>query len=97
MKKRKISNHNSAYLNSFIYHLEVEKGLSDNSVESYTHDIKEFLNFHNTKVETICRKNIIDFFVFLQEIGLANSSVARKNSVIKSFFKFLEEEGIDLK
>ena len=89
--------HNKAYLNSFRYHLKVEKGLSDNSVSSYFSDIKDFLEYTNQRIEDITVRFVIDYFVSLQQIGLTNSSLARKRSSLKSFIRFLEEEEVALK
>ncbi|MBC8385462.1 MAG: tyrosine recombinase [Candidatus Cloacimonetes bacterium] len=92
-----LSPHNSALLNSYLYHLKVEKGLAENSLESYTHDIRDFLFFFNNKVENCVSQDIINYFINLQELGLSNSSIARKRSALKSFYNFLDEEEIKLK
>lgn len=88
--------HNKAYLNNFRYHLKVEKGLSLNSVKSYYGDVNDLLGYCNMKIEEIIAKNVIDYFVSLQQLGLTNSSLARKRSSLKSFVNFLEEEEISL-
>jgi integrase/recombinase XerD len=92
----KISIHNQAYLNSYHYHLKVEKGLSVNSVSSYIHDVQDFLAAIPKESEEIVSQDIINYFVQLQELGLSSSSIARKKSSIKAFFKFLKEESIPL-
>ena len=91
-----ISPHNMAYLNSFQYHLKVEKGLSQNSVEAYYHDVSDFLCFIHKEAEQISKEDVVDYFVNLQEIGILSSSIARKRSSLKAFFKFLKEENIDI-
>ena len=91
-----ISPHNLAYLNSFQYHLKVEKGLSQNSVEAYYHDVSDFLCYIHKEAEQIAKKDIVDYFVNLQEIGILSSSIARKRSSLKAFFKFLKEENIEI-
>ncbi len=96
MKIEEISPHNLALLNGFQYHLKVEKGLSPNSVESYYRDLRDFLLFVQKKTETIQTGDVINYFVNLQGIGISNSSIARKRSSIKSFFKFLKEEEIEI-
>jgi integrase/recombinase XerD len=88
--------HNKAILNSFCYHLQVEKGLSENTLESYKRDLIDFLSFHEKKCETITAKEIIDYLVNLQSLGLLTSSIARKRSAIKAFFVFLSEEEIPI-
>ncbi len=91
-----MNKYNLALINSFKYHLQVEKGLSENSVESYLHDINDFANFIDKKVDIIGNNDIINYLVNLQEIGLLNSSIARKRSSIKSFFRFLLDDGIEI-
>jgi integrase/recombinase XerD len=87
-----INTHNQAYLNSYLYHLKVEKGLSINTQESYRMDIEAFLTYEPKDFETYTPKDIINYFILLQEIGLTNSSISRKRSALKSIFTFLERE-----
>ena len=77
--------------------MKVEKGLSQNSVESYRYDVYDCLLYLDKKAETITVNDIIDFFVKLQELGLSSSSIARKRSALCSFYKFLQEEEIEVK
>jgi len=91
-----LSAHDQAYINSYQYHLKVEKGLSINSVSGYVKDVSDFLLFTSVKSEIIIAQNIINYFVELQETGLTSSSIARKKSSIKAYFIFLKDEGIDL-
>ena len=92
--QNKLSPHNLAHLNSFQYHLKVEKGLSTNSVENYVRDVRDLLIFLQKNSETIHSSGITNYFVNLQELGISNSSAARKRSSIRSYFKFLKEEEI---
>ncbi|MFO7896667.1 MAG: tyrosine recombinase [Candidatus Cloacimonadales bacterium] len=93
---KKIEAHNLAYLNNFRYHLRVEKGLSENSISSYFSDLQDFLGYAELPLEQIKLKEVIDYFVELQHLGLENSTIARKRSSIKAFVKFLEEEDVSL-
>ncbi|RLC56211.1 MAG: tyrosine recombinase, partial [Candidatus Cloacimonadota bacterium] len=92
----KLSKHNRALLQNYQYHLKVEKGLSENSIESYENDISNLLTQVEKDIEKITNKDIINFFVTLQEIGLTNSTIARKRSSIRSFLKFLIEEEVEI-
>lgn len=91
-----LSKHNRALLQNYQYHLKVEKGLSENSIKSYQLDICNLLSEIDKDIESITNKDIIDFFVTLQELGLTNSSIARKRSSIRSFLKFLIEEEMQI-
>jgi len=96
MNKTELSPHDQAYVNSFQYHLKVEKGLSKNSVQSYLKDLNDFLHASGKRSEEIIAQDIINYFVELQELGLTSSSIARKKSSIKAYFKFLKEEAVDV-
>ncbi len=88
--------HNRALLNRFRSFLKLEKGLSDNTIESYTNDLVQFMEDVDRDVETLTTEPIVNHLVYLQEIGLAFSSIARKRSTIVSFYKFLSEEDFSL-
>ncbi|MBN1326335.1 MAG: tyrosine recombinase XerD [Candidatus Cloacimonetes bacterium] len=90
-----LSSRNRALLNNYQYHLKVEKGLSENTLSSYARDLEDVLLFLDKPVEEIQVKDIVDYFVSLQELGLSTSSIARKRSSVKGFYLFLQEEEID--
>jgi integrase/recombinase XerD len=94
--KNDISAHNQSLLNSYRFHIKVEKGLSANTIESYFSDLKDLLSYIPKSVEHVSANDIINYFVSLQEIGLTNSAIARKRSAFRAFFKFLEEEELSL-
>src|SRR5690606_7194267 len=80
-------------------YLGFEKSLSANSVEAYLYDIdklKQFVQLKNSDFSplSITKKEIKDFLVFLNELGLTPHSQARILSGIKAFYKFLILEGM---
>ncbi len=91
-----LSKHNRALLQNYQFHLKVEKGLSTNSIESYENDICNLLTQTDKDIEKFTNKDVTDFFVTLQELGLTNSTIARKRSSIRSFLKFLIDEDIEI-
>lgn len=88
---------NKALLNSYIYYIKIEKGLSDNSVESYKSDLINFLDYYEEDITTISNDQVITYLIELQEVGLVNSSIARKTSSIKNFFLYLLEDNVPFK
>lgn len=54
----KLSKHNRALLQNYQYHLKVEKGLSENSIESYENDISNLLTQVEKDIEKITNKDI---------------------------------------
>ena len=80
------------YLNTYSQYLISEKNLSSNTVKNYLIDLNQFLsnNFSHSQID-------IEFEAFISKLrknNLSLSSINRKVSVIKNFFKFLQSEKI---
>ncbi len=88
----------STNINSFLTYLELEKRYSLHTVKSYKRDLDDFLNYvtltYDLPVEKIDLIHVRSYMVYLLENKLARSTVSRKISAIKSFFKFLLKKGI---
>ena len=82
-------------LDQFIQHLVVEKGLSENTVASYTADLASLLSFlkkGNLELENITGDVLMLYLGFLNEKELSSRSVARHLSSLRSFFDFAVEQ-----
>lgn len=86
-------------LDRFLSYIQVEKGLSSNTVEAYAADVKRYLYFleKNAKIapEKATQTNILSYIKSLKdEKRLHSSSLARNLSALKTFYRFLliEEE-----
>ena len=81
----------------FIYHLQVERQLSPNTVSSYKTDIDRYLNYledhHLSSENEITADHIITYLEVLADIPLAPSSLARNMSSIRMFHRFMVNEG----
>ena len=80
---------------SFIDHLRVERGLSENTISSYTRDLSYFLAFlerEDFALENVTAQTLIDFEVSLRDRSLAISSINRTNSTVKSFLIYCARE-----
>jgi len=80
---------------SFIDHLRVERGLSENTISSYTRDLSYFLAFlerEDVGLENVTAQTLIDFEVSLRDRSLAISSINRTNSTVKSFLIYCARE-----
>ena len=97
MDNKLLNPHNQSLLNNFRYYMKVEKGLSANTLESYSRDVLDCLIYLNNNADSIRADDVVDFFVSLQEMGLSSSSIARKRSALSSFFKYLQDENLALK
>ena len=80
------------YLNTYSQYLISEKNLSSNTVKNYLIDLNQFFynNFSNTQID----KEFEAFISKLRKNNFSLSSINRKVSVIKNFFKFLQSEKI---
>ncbi len=85
-------------LDRFLNYLIVEKGLSQNTIEAYGHNIHRFLNFLNDKkidhLEELSRLDLRTFLHFLKKKGLSTRSIARNLIAVRMFFRFLQQEGV---
>ena len=80
---------------SFLDHLRIERGLSENSLLSYSRDLRYFLEFlqaTNTQVRDITASTLSEFEVWLKDRSLAISSINRTNSAVKSFLIYCARE-----
>jgi integrase/recombinase XerD len=80
---------------SFIDHLRVERGLSQNTILSYTRDVSYFLRYLESKkihIENLSADNLAGFEVSLKDKGLALSSINRINSTVKLFLIYMARE-----
>ncbi|MFA5008738.1 MAG: site-specific tyrosine recombinase XerD [Candidatus Omnitrophota bacterium] len=85
------------YKEAFIDYLKVEKGLSQNSILSYSLDLKKYFEYLDKKEikepSKITPKDISDF-LFVMRSSISVNSISRVLSTVKSFHKFLVREKI---
>jgi integrase/recombinase XerC len=84
----------------FIDYIRYERNYSDHTALSYAKDLEQFEEYAKANhegqfdPETIDSDIVRNWIVFLLDEGIAASSVNRKLSSLKSFFKFLVKQGI---
>ncbi|HIZ76586.1 MAG TPA: site-specific tyrosine recombinase XerD [Firmicutes bacterium] len=76
-------------IQSFGEYLLVEKGSSPHTIENYRLDLVDFSSFLKKPLAEAERKDMTAYFSHCREVGLAPSSMARKRSALRSFYKFL--------
>jgi integrase/recombinase XerC len=83
------------YIERFSSWLEVEKGYSLHTVEGYIRDVREFAGFikEGIRIEDAGSENIRRFVASLFSSN-TSSTVARKLSALRTFFRFLSREGV---
>ena len=83
-------------IDQFLDYLTVERGLSENTIESYRRDLLKYASFLQKKrissLDSVQRKNLLDFMMGLKETGLAANSISRNLVAIKVFHRFLLRE-----
>ncbi len=88
-------------INRFKRFLQVEKGLSENSIYSYTYDLKKFSDFlsSNNKDIMSATQEDIQQFLYFEKTKKKNSSrtLARSLAAIRQFYNFVSDkiEAID--
>jgi len=81
------------YKKGFKAYLQLEKSLSDNSVEAYLHDIEKLTAYlqasNNLKAPNQLELNDLEKFVqWISELGMTPGSQARIISGLRSFYKY---------
>jgi len=84
------------YVNEFINYLAVERGLAQNTLESYGRDLHQFqMYLQNGNMEILKDSNrttILSYLSSLQSKGRAVSTISRNLAAIKSFYQYLVRE-----
>jgi len=89
------------HLAAFLAYLEAECGLADNTVRAYRGDLRDFLGWlteHKAdqveSLATVDSDTLRDYLQALRDRQLATSSLARRLSTIRTFFRFLVFDGV---
>jgi integrase/recombinase XerD len=87
-------------VSDFLEFLTVEKGASGNTVSAYRNDLGQLESFiasrngASSSWSAVGAETIIDYILEIKAKRYAESTVARKVAAVKSFFTFLQAEGI---
>lgn len=80
----------------YLTYLDVEEGLSANTIEAYLHDVQRYIDFlRDSGVSSppmTTKQHVTDFIEHLRDIGLGRTSVARNFSAVRSYHQFLFRE-----
>jgi integrase/recombinase XerD len=84
-------------LDQFLHYLVVEKGLSRNTIEAYSHALNRLLDHLRKKGirewAKVSKFEVRAFLLLLKRHGLSTKTVVRDLVAIRTFFKFLIQEG----
>ena len=82
----------------FVNYLLVEKGLTRTTIESYSSDLNRYIEFlHRRSLDAIGdadTSDLLRYLISLRHDGLGARSRARHLVTIRSFYRFLNQEGI---
>ena len=85
-------------ISSFSEYLLYQKGLSQNTVDSYKSDLTKLSNYLQN--QDLSKTNIDNFFIDMSEFNYSSSTKKRMYSSIKNFLKYINEnedyESIDI-
>ncbi len=90
-----------AYKKGFKAYLQLEKSLSDNSVQAYLHDIEKLTTFLqatqlNKPPGDLVLKDLEQFVQWVAQLGMTAASQARIISGLKNFYKYCVVEQISI-
>jgi integrase/recombinase XerC len=83
------------HLFDFLNHLKTERNISYHTERSYLADLEQFYDFlGETDLSDVDHLALRQFIAHLMKLKMRKSSIARKLSAIRTFFKYLNREGI---
>ena len=84
--------------NRYINYLEAERNASPYTVRNYTADLMDFFDFLRAKsissLKEVDRLTLRDYLAHLMKQGFVKTSIARKLSAIRSFYRYLLQVGL---
>jgi integrase/recombinase XerC len=88
-----------SYKESFLQYLNIEKRYSPHTVRSYLNDLDQFFDHLTIRGQSVdagavTSHDIRSWMVSMLEDGLSSSSVHRKISSLRVFYRYLRKEGI---
>jgi len=85
------------HIEHFIFFLEAERGVSRNTIQAYTGDLKKFSEYLKKKkkdIKGIVREDVVSFLMYLKDKELSATTIARNLAALKTFSKFLVAERV---
>lgn len=83
-------------LDGYRAYLTVQRGLSDNTAESYSFDVRHLLDYiatENLTLQQVTYEVLQGFLASLHDVGIGRQSQSRIVSGIKSLFRYMHTEG----
>ena len=88
----------NSYIEAYLQHMVGYRGLSDATIKTYLQDLKTFKNFLElmeiSDLRDVDRRTVRGFLVFLADKIYQRSSISRKLSVLRGFYRWLVTENV---
>ena len=83
-------------ISDYLDYITLEKGLTDNTRESYAFDLACFCNkFNNYKINQITENDLVNYLKYLKdEKKLSSRSIERHLTTLRGFYKYLKKMNI---
>jgi len=86
------------YIRAYLAHLQLERTLSENTLESYRHDLDRVWSWlYRGGIRTpdaITTDKLSKYVADLHDVGFASSSIQRTLSALRGYFGFITAEGV---
>ncbi|HOW56430.1 MAG TPA: site-specific tyrosine recombinase XerD [Smithellaceae bacterium] len=83
-------------IDEYLSYLLIERGVAQNTLESYRLDLHRFISYFAEKGKTdpgkVLAQDIIEYLVWLKDKGLAATSMNRVLAALRGFYKYLLRE-----
>jgi integrase/recombinase XerD len=83
-------------ITDYLTYLEVELGLSANTLEAYLHNVNRYISYLTSRgidgPAVVNKATVVEFIEHLKSLGLSLNSVARNISAVRSYHLFLCRE-----
>lgn len=85
-------------LQDYLNYLSVERGLAQNTLESYNRDLRQYLQYLQEKkslsIQETTQATVIGYLLQLQARGKATATLSRSLAAIKSYYHYMFRENI---
>jgi integrase/recombinase XerD len=82
------------FLDLFIHHLKIDRGASPHTISSYERDLKQFELLGPIPLEKRGERDIQNYLAHLKSRNQQSTSIARKISSLRQFYRFLIREEV---
>ncbi|HCM88684.1 MULTISPECIES: site-specific tyrosine recombinase XerD [Vagococcus] len=83
-------------IQEYLHYLKIERGLSENTIQSYQRDLNQYALFINERqidsLDDIDRYTVLDFLEYLKNTDKSSATIIRMVSTLRKYHQFLRQE-----